>query len=95
MKLQITRYTLTAAMQAGKLNEKKLKQTIDLKNDSKTIKLTILLDKSYLEVFVNDGEGVITTYIYPEENADKISAFATGGAATINSLKICDLSNSK
>ena len=75
----------------GKLNDKKLKQTIDVSNDSKTLRLTILVDRSSLEVFVNDGEGVITTYIYPEENADKIAAFATGGLATINFLKIWDL----
>ena len=76
----------------GKVNEKRLKQTIDLKNDNKTVKLTILLDKSSLEVFVNDGEAALTTYIYPGENADKIAAFANGGSATIKSVKIWDLS---
>ena len=76
----------------GKLNERKLKQIIDLKNDNKTVKLTILLDKSSLEVFVNDGEAALTTYIYPGENADKIAAFANGGNATIKSVKIWDLS---
>jgi len=76
----------------GKVNDKRLRQTIDLKNDSKTVKLTILLDKSSLEVFVNDGEAALTTYIYPGENADKIAAFASGGNATIKSIKIWDLS---
>jgi levanase/fructan beta-fructosidase len=76
----------------GKVNEKKLKQTIDLGNNSNTVKLTILLDKSSLEVFVNDGEAALSTYIYPDENADGIAAFATGGTATIKSIKIWDLS---
>jgi levanase/fructan beta-fructosidase len=76
----------------GKVNEKKLKQTIDIRGNSNTIKLTILLDKSSLEVFVNDGEAALTTYIYPAENADKIAAFANGGNAMIKSLKIWDLS---
>ena len=76
----------------GKVNEKKLKQTIDIRGNSNTIKLTILLDKSSLEVFVNDGEAALTTYIYPAENADKIAAFANGGNAVIKSLKIWDLS---
>ncbi len=76
----------------GKINERKLKQTIDIKSNSNTIKLTILLDKSSLEVFVNDGEAALTTYIYPGEQADKIAAFANGGSAEIKSLKIWDLS---
>ena len=76
----------------GKVNPNRLKQTIDLANDRKTIKLTILLDKSSLEVFVNDGEAVLSTYIYPGENSDKIAAFAKGGTAVIKSVKIWDLS---
>ena len=76
----------------GKLNEKKLKQTIDVSNANNKIRLTILLDKSSLEVFVNNGEAVLTTYIYPGEHADKIAAFATNGAAEIQSLKIWNLS---
>ncbi|MFT4152718.1 glycoside hydrolase family 32 protein [Parafilimonas sp.] len=74
----------------GKLNENALKRIIDV--NSSTIKLTILLDKSSLEVFVNDGEAVLTTYIYPGEHADKIAAFATGGSAEIKNVKIRDLS---
>ena len=63
-----------------------------LKNNSNTIQLTVLLDKSSLEVFVNDGEAALTTYIYPGEEADKISAFANGGTAAIKFVKIWDFS---
>jgi len=76
----------------GKVNSNRLKQIIPLENSSKTIRLTILLDKSSLEVFVNDGEAALTTYIYPGENADGIAAFASGGSATVKSFKIWDLS---
>jgi len=75
----------------GKLNEHKLKQTIDVNNKNNTIKLTMLLDKSSLEVFINDGEAALTTYIYPDELADKIAAFANGGSAEIKSLKTWDM----
>lgn len=77
----------------GKLNEHALKRTIDIRGNNNIIKLTILLDKSSLEVFVNDGEAVLTTYIYPDEEADGIAAFATGGSAAIKNIKIRDLSN--
>ena len=76
----------------GKVNPNRIKDTIPLENDSRTIRLTILLDKSSLEIFVNDGEAALTTYIYPGENADGIAAFATGGTATLKTLKAWNLS---
>jgi len=56
------------------------------------LRLKVLLDKSSLEVFVGDGEKVLTCYIYPDKNATGCSAFAEGGSATIRQLKIWDLS---
>jgi fructan beta-fructosidase len=76
----------------GKVNPRRLKDTVEVKSENGTVKLEILLDKSSLEVFANGGKKVLTTYIYPDENADKIAAFSTGGNATIKSLKIWDLS---
>ena len=55
------------------------------------IRMRILLDKSSLEVFGNDGERVITTMIYPGKDDTGISAFADG-SAVIKSLKMWDLS---
>jgi len=34
----------------------------------------------------------LTTYIYPDRDADKIAAFSTGGDTVIKSMKILDLS---
>lgn len=79
----------------GKVNTNRLKQIIDLKSEMETIKLDILLDKSSLEVFVNNGESVLSTYIFPDEDADNIAAFSTGGTALIKSIKIWDLSKIK
>lgn len=56
------------------------------------IRLQILVDKSSLEVFVNDGEKVLTTHIYPDEGADQLAAYSVGGKAIMNSLTIWDLS---
>ena len=56
------------------------------------IRLEILVDKSSLEVFVNNGEKVLTTHIYPDEGADQLAAFSLGGKAIINSLTIWDMS---
>lgn len=79
----------------GELNEKALKRTIDLTDQSNTIQLEILLDKSSLEVFANNGEAALTTYIHPAEDANDIAAFSANGNATINSIKIYDLSSVK
>jgi sucrose-6-phosphate hydrolase SacC (GH32 family) len=56
------------------------------------IRLRILMDKGSLEIFVNGGEKVLTTYVYPEPGATGCSAFATGGEAGLENLKTWDLS---
>lgn len=56
------------------------------------VKLQVLVDKSSLEVFGNNGEKVITTMIFPDEHAVGISAFANKGTALVNNLKLWDLS---
>jgi fructan beta-fructosidase len=75
-----------------KVRKDKTVQIIDLNGVTGKVKLEILFDKSSLEIFVNNGEQVLTTYIYPSEGADLLSAFSTGGNALIKSLKIWDLS---
>jgi levanase/fructan beta-fructosidase len=78
-----------------KIRKENVRKTIDLQNQTSTIRMEILLDKSSLEVFFNGGEKVYTTYIFPDKGADGLSAFATGGTVTIKSLKIWDLSSVK
>jgi len=39
-----------------------------------------------------ERERVITTYIFPEKNAENLSAFVKNGSAVIKSLKIWNLS---
>jgi levanase/fructan beta-fructosidase len=56
------------------------------------VRVQVLLDKSSLEVFFNNGEKVFSTYIFPQKGADALSIFSDGGKITIHSLKIWDLS---
>ena len=42
------------------------------------LKLRIILDRFSAEVFVNDGEQVVTATIYTDQTADGISFFADG-----------------
>lgn len=80
---------------SGKINQNNVKQSSGVTGTGATIKLQILFDKSSLEVFINNGEEVLTTYVYPDEDADLLSAFSIGGNALIKSFKLWDLSNIK
>ncbi|MBD5502141.1 MAG: glycoside hydrolase family 32 protein, partial [Lachnospiraceae bacterium] len=42
------------------------------------LKLRIILDRFSVEVFVNDGEQVLTAIMYTTQEADGISFFADG-----------------
>ena len=44
------------------------------------LKLRMILDRFSVEVFVNDGEQVMTATMYTEQEADGISFFADGTA---------------
>jgi fructan beta-fructosidase len=79
----------------GEINQPKLIRSSDVMDLEGKIKLEILFDKSSLEVFINNGEKVLTTYVYPGEGADLISTFSTGGKSLIKSLKFWNLSKIK
>ena len=69
-------------------------QTMPLKSQNNKIKLQILLDKSSLEVFGNNGEKVLTTVIYPDKDATSFSVFGEGNAI-LSKLKMWDLNKNK
>lgn len=73
----------------GSITEPMHKTTINPINNK--IKLKILLDKSSLEVFANDGEKVITTYIFPGKDATQFSLFAKDGSVKADVLKVWNL----
>ncbi|ANI88448.1 glycoside hydrolase [Arachidicoccus ginsenosidimutans] len=65
-------------------------QTAPLKSINGKVKIQILLDKSSLEVFGNDGEKVISAMLYPTANETGISLFSEG-KATVERLSLWDL----
>ncbi|BBK78975.1 MULTISPECIES: glycoside hydrolase family 32 protein [Clostridium] len=58
----------------------------DLAKNSK-VSLRVFLDRSSIEVFINDGEAVMTSRIYPKENIGNIEFFTKNSEVEIQSLK--------
>jgi fructan beta-fructosidase len=83
-------YVDCTGSESGNKPVQNLVQTAPMKAVNGIVKIQILLDKSSLEVFGNDGEKVISTMIYPDADATGLSAFAEG-KAVMKSLKIWDL----
>lgn len=62
-----------------------------LNENETTLKLHLFLDKSVLELFVNDGRKAVTTIIYPPTEDLGIEVVATGGRARLNKLDIWEM----
>jgi fructan beta-fructosidase len=88
-------YVDRSETEPGQTGKRKARQIVDVPWATNTIRLKILFDKSSLEVFVNNGEQVLTTYIYPDIDATGLSAFSTGGTTLIKSLVVWDLSGNR
>jgi len=56
--------------------------------DEKALTLQVFLDKSVMEVFVNDGRRAVAKVIYPGEKDLGIELFAEGGAVRVRSLDV-------
>jgi len=54
------------------------------------VKIGLLFDRSSLEIFGNGGQRVITTNVFPDEDATHCDVFGEGNA-TLENLKIWDL----
>ena len=59
---------------------------VPLTLSSGRLKLHVFIDKSVLEVFINDGVASVTRVEYPGENDLGVSVFAEEGTATLESL---------
>ena len=55
------------------------------------LKLQIFIDRSSLEIFINDGEAVFSTRLYPKENAKDIVFVPTQGALQLKQVTFCNL----
>lgn len=51
------------------------------------IKFHLFVDSSSVEIFVNDGEEVFTSRIFPDTNSREIRFFASDGCATLKAIK--------
>jgi len=58
---------------------------------SSHVKLHIFLDRSSVEIFVNDGEVVLTDRIYPSPGSDGIELYSNEGRGKVLSLSIWKL----
>ena len=70
----------------GKLNVAGTEVPLELDGHSKTLTLSVFLDKSVLEVFVGGGLASVTRVEYPGEKDLGVSVFAENGSATLKSL---------
>lgn len=53
----------------------------------KELTLRVFVDQSSVEVFVNKGEAVLTSLVFPNANDVGVELFATGGVARLRSLR--------
>ena len=59
--------------------------------DDGTVKLRVLVDRSSVEIFANEGRRTMTNRVYPDWNSTGVSLFAEGGCAEIQHLVAYDL----
>ncbi len=52
------------------------------------VRMRIFVDRSSVEVFGNDGEGVISAQAFPPEGADQLALFANSGVVRLVSLDV-------
>ncbi|MRX71612.1 sucrose-6-phosphate hydrolase [Bacillus lacus] len=57
-------------------------------DNRQTLKLRIFLDRSSIEVFINEGEHTLTSRIYPDAESDGTIVFAENGKAMFSHLSL-------
>ena len=77
---------ITIGYANGNLNVGGTEVPLKLEAHGKTLKLHVFIDKSVLEVFVQDGATSVTRVEYPGEEDLGVSVFAEDGGVTLESL---------
>ena len=72
----------------GTLNVAGTEVPIALEEEGKFIKLHVFIDKSVMEVFINDGRASVTRVNYPGEEDLSIAAFSENGRVKLKSLDV-------
>lgn len=52
------------------------------------VRLTVVVDRSSVEVFAQDGLVTITDLVFPDADAQGVAAYAEGGSAVLRSLEV-------
>lgn len=65
-----------------------LGKTVKVKPSDGILKFEILMDRSSVELFVNDGEVVMSSCFVPSENADGMYLYNSGGEVLVKKLEI-------
>ncbi|MBT2520831.1 glycoside hydrolase family 32 protein [Arthrobacter sp. ISL-28] len=60
-----------------------------------TVELTLFVDYSSVEVFVNGGEQTLTSLVFPRAGEHRISASTAGGGVTLKAFKYTPLANAR
>ena len=78
--------SITIRYANGNLNVAGTDVPLKLNAHSRTLKLHVFIDRSVLEVFIDDGATCVTRVEYPGEKDLGVSVFADNGGATLKSL---------
>ncbi|MCD9021391.1 glycoside hydrolase family 32 protein [Cohnella silvisoli] len=57
----------------------------------RTLKLQLFLDRSTLELFINEGDAVMSGFIFPDPASTGIELFSVGGTAVVQSLDFWEM----
>src|SRR5690606_27194566 len=63
-------------------------QSARLPAEDGVVRLTVVVDRSSVEVLGGRGEVAITDLVYPRLGSDGVAVYATGGEARIRSLTV-------
>ena len=58
------------------------------RSDDGVVRLEVVVDESSVEVFVGDGEVVLTDLVFPGAASDGLAVFAEGGTAVLRRLVV-------
>jgi len=87
------RDAITIRYANGTLNVAGTEVPLKPEGDSKSLRLHLFLDKSVLELFINDGAASVTRVEYPGEKDLGVSAFAESGSVTLKSFDAWEMTS--
>ena len=70
-------------------------ETAPLQPQNGIIKLRIFVDKSIVTIFANNGERVITDFIFPNLSAGAIELFSEGGTAEFPTIRVWPMKSTR